>query len=112
MWIRESVLHHLLLRLDEADKAISGKIAFDVLRRSQSTIFNQLGLKNKDLMGQGLDLYNSLVPKMKAELVDLYAKFQGGSIGYNEALESWKEVTGRYERRKSILPRYGEHEAG
>jgi hypothetical protein len=96
MWLREDIAEELLARIEESDKAISGAAARDKIMWSQTGIFMDMGMANKKVMQQGLELYQQTMGQFRQDMMGLVSRFQTGTMGIPQALAAFKSISGRY----------------
>ena len=96
MWISEHALNLLIQRLEEADKAITAEVPRDKILAAQTDIFLQLGIKDKQLIQQGLSDMTNTLAEFKTNMVSLISDYQAGKLSMSEAVASWKDMTGKY----------------
>jgi len=79
--------------LEEADKAFVGNLAKDYVAQTQADIFFQLGIRDKELMKQGLTLVTTSTGAYHKSMLDIVGKFQTGALDYNTAFRQWRDAT-------------------
>lgn len=93
------VVEELIARLEESDKALSDAVPRDKVMQAQTDIFFNLGIRDPELMKQGMADYASAMGEFKARLVQMVSEFRNGALGPNELRAQWKQVTGDYYER-------------
>lgn len=95
MQFSDESLQLVIDRLEEADKFISSAAA-DPMRQMQTNVLFQLGLRDEELMKQGFALLNKQLASMQKDMLNIINSFKAGSIGFNDAVKSWRTMSGTH----------------
>ena len=96
MIISLRAVEQLIDRLDESDKAISGTVSRDKVMTAQTSLFMNLGLRNKELIKQGIATFASVKGNYVSATVDLVAQYHGNRIDYSTAMSRFRSLTGNF----------------
>jgi hypothetical protein len=92
MFVPKATIDRVVESLLQSDKATTAATTRDALTWDQSSIFMSLGLKNKALMKQGMDLYAKTMSGFQVNMVRLVSAVQSGEYDMATAVKRFRSI--------------------
>lgn len=97
MWLNVEHMLKAIPELQEVDKSFLAQFnKYDPIRASQSSFFMQMGMENPALMKAGFQAYHVSMAGFGADMDDLIGRYMSGRVGYQQAIKSFKNFTGKH----------------